>query len=55
MITAPLSRAMPSGMGRLSMIIPQYYGLTITYIARLIIEHPREWLPSLADYMKILT
>ena len=31
MITAPLPRASPSGMGRLSMIIPRYYGLTITY------------------------
>ena len=31
MITAPLPRATPSGMGQLSMIIPQYYGLTITY------------------------
>ena len=49
MITAPLPRASPSGTGRLSMIIPWYYGLTITYIARLIIEHPREWLASLAD------
>ena len=28
MITAPLPRASPSGMGRLSMIIPRYYGLT---------------------------
>ena len=32
MITAPLPRASPSGTGRLSMIIPQYYGLTITYL-----------------------
>ena len=32
MITAPLPRASPSGTGRLSMIIPRYYGLTITYI-----------------------
>ena len=32
MITAPLPRASPSGSGRLSMIIPRYYGLTITYI-----------------------
>ena len=32
MITAPLPRASPSGMRRLSMIIPRYYGLTITYI-----------------------
>ena len=32
MITAPLPLASPSGMGRLSMIIPRYYGLTITYI-----------------------
>ena len=31
MITAPLPRASPSGLGRLSMIIPRYYGLTITY------------------------
>ena len=31
MITAPLPRASPSGTGRLSMIIPQYCGLTITY------------------------
>ena len=31
MITAPLPRASPSGTGRLSMIIPRYYGLTITY------------------------
>ena len=31
MITTPLPRASPSGSGRLSMIIPQYYGLTITY------------------------
>ena len=30
MITAPLPRASPSGTGRLSMIIPRYYGLTIT-------------------------
>ena len=33
MITAPLPRASPSGTGRLSMIIPRYYGLTITYKA----------------------
>ena len=32
MITAPLPRASPSGTGQLSMIIPRYYGLTITYI-----------------------
>ena len=32
MITAPLPWASPSGSGRLSMIIPQYYGLTITYV-----------------------
>ena len=32
MITAPIPRASPSGTGRLSMIIPRYYGLTITYI-----------------------
>ena len=32
MITAPLPRASPSGSGRLSMIIPRYYGLTITNI-----------------------
>ena len=32
MITAPLPRASPSGTGRLSMIIPQYYELTISYI-----------------------
>ena len=31
MITAPLPRASPSGSGRLSKIIPRYYGLTITY------------------------
>ena len=31
MITAPLPRASPSGTGQLSMIIPRYYGLTITY------------------------
>ena len=31
MITAPLPRASPSGTGRLSMIIPQNHGLTITY------------------------
>ena len=31
MITAPLPQASPSGLGRLSMIIPRYYGLTITY------------------------
>ena len=31
MITAPLPRASPPGSGRLSMIIPRYYGLTITY------------------------
>ena len=31
MTTAPLPRASPSGTGRLSMIIPRYYGLTITY------------------------
>ena len=30
MITAPLPRASPSGSGQLSMIIPRYYGLTIT-------------------------
>ena len=30
MITAPLPRASPSGTGWLSMIIPRYYGLTIT-------------------------
>ena len=34
MITAPLPRASPSGTGRLSMIIPRYYGLTITYLYR---------------------
>ena len=28
MITAPLPRDSPSGSGRLSMIIPLYYGLT---------------------------
>ena len=28
MITAPLPRASPSRSGRLSMIIPRYYGLT---------------------------
>ena len=28
MITAPLPRASPSGPGRLSIIIPRYYGLT---------------------------
>ena len=28
MITAPLPRASPSGSGRLSLIIPRYYGLT---------------------------
>ena len=33
MITAPLPRASPSGTGRLSMIIPRYYGLTITYMS----------------------
>ena len=32
MITAPLPRASPSGSGRLSMIIPQNHGLTITYM-----------------------
>ena len=32
MITAPLLRASPSGSGQLSMIIPRYYGLTITYM-----------------------
>ena len=31
MITAPLPRASSSGTGQLSMIIPRYYGLTITY------------------------
>ena len=31
MITAPLPRASPSESGQLSMIIPRYYGLTITY------------------------
>ena len=31
MIIAPLPRASPSGSGRLSMIIPQNRGLTITY------------------------
>ena len=31
MITAPLPRASPSGSGRLSMIIPRYYGLTIIH------------------------
>ena len=31
MITTPLPRASPSGTGRLSKIIPPYYGLTITY------------------------
>ena len=30
MITAPLPRASPSGTGRLSIIFPRYYGLTIT-------------------------
>ena len=30
MIIAPLPQASPSGTGRLSMIIPRYYGLTIT-------------------------
>ena len=33
MITAPLPRASPSGTGRLSMIIPRYYGLTITFMS----------------------
>ena len=33
MITAPLPRASPSGSGRLSMIIPQNHGLTITYMS----------------------
>ena len=32
MITGPLPRGSPSGSGRLSMIIPQNHGLTITYI-----------------------
>ena len=32
MITAPLPRASPLGSGRLSMIIPQNHGLTITCI-----------------------
>ena len=32
MITAPLPRASTSRTGRLSMIIPRYYGLTITRI-----------------------
>ena len=31
MITAPLPWASPPGSGRLSMIIPQNHGLTITY------------------------
>ena len=31
MITAPLPRASPSATGRLSMIIPRYYGLTTYY------------------------
>ena len=31
MIAAPLPQASPSGTGRLSMIIPRYYGLTNTY------------------------
>ena len=31
MISAPLPRASPLGSERLSMIIPRYYGLTITY------------------------
>ena len=37
MITAPLPRASPSGSGRLSMIIPQNHGLTITYIIYVIV------------------
>ena len=38
MITAPLPRASPSGTGRLSMIIPRYYGLTITYSAKILLQ-----------------
>ena len=45
MITAPLPRASPSGSGRLSMIIPQNHGLTITYNSRVSVipeVQPRE-------------
>ena len=44
MITTPLPRASPSGMGRLSMIIPRYYGLTITYVykKKFVIERTRD-------------
>ena len=43
MITAPLPRASPSGMGRLSLIIPRYYGLTVTYvIKKIVIERTRD-------------
>ena len=41
MITAPLPRASPSGSGRLSMIIPQNHGLTITYIVTKILRKIR--------------
>ena len=54
MITAPLPLASPLGTGWLSMIIPRYYGLTITYISREIsIEHPSVWLASLAQSPEI--
>ena len=37
MTTAPLPRASPSGTGRLSMIIPQYYGTK-----KIVIERTRD-------------
>ena len=50
MITAPLPRAPPSGSGRLSMIIPRYYELTITSIMNksqeLTVFHGRQKLTS---------
>ena len=36
MITAPLTWASPSGSGRLSMIIPRYYGLTTRIMVTII-------------------
>ena len=46
MITAPPPRASPSGSGRLSMIIPRYYGLTTiaTSINRTV-KITRKWFP----------
>ena len=55
MITAPLPRASPSGSGRLSMIIPRYYGLTITYIPTLYHAKYRLNTPSVVSLARPFT